>query len=63
MPIVKKSKIALWMFMLAGCLQAADFTFNWDKAFPESGEKILFKDGENRKRVNKDLHIERILRC
>ena len=60
MPIVKKSKIALWMFMLAGCLQAADFTFNWDKAFPENGEEILFKDAEDRTRVKISLFYTNI---
>ena len=57
---MKKSKIALWVLMFAGCLQAADFTFSWDKAFPDSGDEILFKDGDGRTRVKISLFYTNI---
>ncbi|MBR6588105.1 MAG: hypothetical protein IKK82_11885 [Kiritimatiellae bacterium] len=53
-------RVLISMLMLAGGLQAADYTFNWDKAFPDNGEKMMFKDGNGKTRVEVSLFLTNI---
>ena len=54
------NKLSFLVLMFAGCLQAADYCFTWDKAFPDSGDEMLFKDENGRTRVRLSLFYTNI---